>query len=171
MTSLVALSVSIGVLGGVATLLALYPPLQGIYQVWIGFIAWATFFAVGGNTAAVKTTIVAGIWGVICAYVAVLVIAAVPIEGLGILWPAIVVAVTVIILCLGAHVEALSNIPAGVYGYAATAGFTLVGGKLSTEALTTFDAGNPLIVAIVSIVIGTIFGFVSGKLAGVLGKG
>jgi hypothetical protein len=170
MTSLVALSVSIGVLGGVATWLALVP-LSGLFHIWIGFVAWATFFATGGNQAALKTTIVSGIWGAVCAWVAGLVIAGVPMEGLGPVWPAIVVGVTVIILCLGAHVEALANIPAGVYGYAVTAALMLLANGLNMEALTGLSGGNPLIAAVVSIVIGAVFGFASGKLAGVLGKG
>ncbi|MGB8276173.1 MAG: DUF1097 domain-containing protein [Alphaproteobacteria bacterium] len=170
MTSLVALSISIGVLGAVATWLAL-GPLSAVYQVWIGFIAWATFFATGGNNAALKTTIVSGIWGAICAWVALLIIATVPVEGLGIVWPAIVVGVTVIVLCLGAHVEALANIPAGVYGYAATAGLTLLSNKLNVESLAAVGPDNPLVVAVISIIVGAVFGLLSGKLAGMLGKG
>lgn len=173
MTSLVALSVSIGVLAVVATWLAL-GPLAGIYIVWAGFIAWATYFATGGNNAALRTTIVCGIWGVICAWVAGLLLTKLNVALPANLWPAIVVGVTVLVLCLGAHVEALSNIPAAVYGYAATAAVMLMGGVLTAEgsgALTAADFSNPLITLSVSIVIGAIFGWASGKLAGALGKG
>jgi len=173
MTSLVALSVSIGVLGAVATWLAL-GPLAGFFLIWVGFIAWATFFATGGNNAALKTTIVCGIWGVICAWVAGLILTNVAVALPANAWPAIVVGVTVLVLCLGAHVEMLSNIPAAVYGYAATAALMLMGGALSTEgagALTAANFTNPLIIVSVSIVIGAVFGLLSGKLAGALGKG
>jgi len=84
------------------------------------------------------------------------------------IWGAIVVGVTVLILCLGAHVDALKNIPAGVYGYAATAG---VGLLMQGADVTAVGFNNPLIVVSVSIVIGAVFGLLSGKLAGVLGKG
>ena len=168
MTSLVALSISIGVLGGVATWVA-FSVLSGAYIVWIGFIAWATYFATGGNNAALKTTIVAGIWGAICAWVALLVVVNVPVDLPSNLWPAIVVGVTVLILCLGAHVEALSNIPAAVYGYAVTAGLFLT--KAAVDITSVDVTANPLIVAVISIVIGAIFGLLSGKLAGILGKG
>ncbi|HLF59151.1 MAG TPA: DUF1097 domain-containing protein [Alphaproteobacteria bacterium] len=167
MTSLVALSVSIGVLGAIATWLAL-GPLSGFYIVWVGFIAWATFFATGGNNEALKTTIVSGIWGAVCAWVALLVIGNVSIGLDTPIWGAIVVGVTVLILCLGAHVDALKNIPAGVYGYAATAG---VGLLMQGADVTAVGFNNPLIVVSVSIVIGAVFGLLSGKLAGVLGKG
>ena len=168
MTSLVALSVSIGVLGFVATWLAL-GPLAGIFVIWIGFVAWATYFATGGNNAALKTTIVCGIWGAICAWVAGLILANVAVELPANLWPAIVVGVTVLILCLGAHVEALSNIPAAVYGYATMAALML-SGAMDNAHLLAASFNNPLIVDVVSIIIGAIFGLLSGKLAGALGK-
>lgn len=166
MTSLVALSVSIGVLGAVATWLAL-GVLPEYLQIWVVFMGWATYFANGGDTAGLKTTIVSGIWGAICAWVAFLILGAVSIDLGPAIWPAIVVGVTVLILCLGAHVEALKNIPASVYGYAATAGI----GLLMTGAnATAADFSNPLILAAVSIIVGAVFGLLSSKLAGIIGK-
>lgn len=173
MTSLVALSISIGVLGGVATWLALGvlagPP--AIFLIWGAFIAWAAFFSNGGNNAALKTTIVCGIWGVICAWVAGLIIVNVPVNLPAALWPAIVVGVTVLVLCLGAHVEALSSIPTAVLGYAATAALMTSGGALDMAHLGAADFSNPLIVISVSLIVGAVFGLLSGKLAGALGKG
>lgn len=169
MTSLVALSISIGVLGGIATWLAL-SPLAGIFHIWIGFIGWATYFATGGNNESLKTTIVCGIWGAICAWVAGLVISGVPVDSLGTVWPAIVVGVTVLILCLGAHVQILSNIPASVYGYAVTAALMLLANGLNMTALTSPSAANPLVAAVISLIIGALFGIVSGKVAGALAK-
>jgi hypothetical protein len=167
MTSLVALSVSIGVLGAVATWLAL-GPLAAFLQIWVIFIAWATFFATGGNNDALKTTIVSGIWGAICAWVAFLILGSVAIDLGPAVWPAIVVGATVLVLCLGAHVDALKNIPASVYGYAAVAAVGLMGKDVSVTAM---NFSNPLILVAVSIIVGAVFGLVSGKLAGVLGKG
>jgi hypothetical protein len=170
MTSLVALSVSIAVLGAVATWLAL-GPLSGVFFIWGAFIAWAAFFSNGGNNAALKTTIVCGIWGVICAWVAGLILANVAVELPANLWPSIVVGVTVLVLCLGAHVEALASIPTAVLGYAATAAYMLVGGAMDMDHLAAANFSNPLIVISISIVVGAVFGLLSGKLAGALGKG
>ena len=170
MTSLVALSVSIAVLGAVATWLSL-SPLAGIYLIWAAFIGWAAFFANGGNNAALKTTIVCGIWGVICAWVAGLIIVNVPVDLPSNLWPAIVVGVTVLVLCLGAHVEMLSSIPTAVLGYAATAALMISGGAMDMDHLAAANFSNPLILISVSLVVGAIFGLLSGKLAGALGKG
>jgi hypothetical protein len=167
MTSLVALSVSIGVLGGVATWLAVgLMPEQ--LQIWAMFIAWATFFATGGTTEAAKNTVVCGIFGVILAWIAGLVIAGIPVALPMALWPAIVVAVTVFLLVAGAHVEWLSTIPASVYGYASCAAYMLLGNALNTDALLSPSFANPLILISVSIAVGTAFGWASGKLGAAL---
>lgn len=173
MTSLVSLSISIGVLGGIATFLALGPlapeGAAPFVHIWIIFIGWATYFATGGNNAALKTTIVCGIWGAVCAWIAGMVLVNVNLGLPGPLWAGIVVGATVLVLCLGAHVEMLSNIPASVYGYAATAALLLLAKGL--DSLTVVGIGNPLIVVSLSIAVGAVFGMLSGKLAGALGKG
>jgi hypothetical protein len=51
MTELLALSVSVAVLGGIWAFIAL-SPLVGFALVWVGFIAAGCFFAAGGDTKA-----------------------------------------------------------------------------------------------------------------------
>jgi hypothetical protein len=169
MTSLVALSISIGALGGVATWLAL-SPLSGFILIWVIFIAWATFFATGGNTEALKNTIVCGIFGVILAWIAGLIIVGVPVPALGAVWPAIVVAVTVFVIVAGAHVEWLSTIPANVLGYASAFAYMLEHDALNMDALTAAGFGNPLIIVSVSIAVGAAFGLLSARLGDTLTK-
>jgi hypothetical protein len=78
------------------------------------------------------------------------------------------VAVTVFFLVIVAGVNLLSVVPANVYGYAATAGYAL---STNTANLTTTpDLTNPVLLVALSVVIGTLFGAASGKLAGMLGK-
>ncbi len=171
MKSLTALSLSIGVLGGAATWLAL-GPLAGIILIWAVFVAWATFFAVGGDNNALVNTIVCGIFGAICAWIAAFIILKVPMaESLGLpVWASIVVAITVFVMCLAANIPALATIPASVLGYAGTFAFLLqTPDKLSVENLmSSVPANNALITIAASLVIGAIFGMVSGKLAGAL---
>ncbi len=170
MKSLVALSVSIGVLGAVATWLALGPA-SGFILIWAVFVGWATFFAVGGDGPALTNTIVCGIFGAICAWVAALVILGVPMaDTLGLpVWAAIVVGVTVLIMCLAAHIPALSTIPASVLGYASTFAYLLqTPDKLSMDAITGANFNNALIVIAVSLAVGAIFGSLSGKLGAML---
>lgn len=169
MTSLVALSVSIGVLGGVATWIAV-GLLPDYLQIWAIFIGWATFFATGGNPEALKNTIVCGIFGVILAWIAGLLIAGVPIALPMALWPAIVVAVTVFVIVVAAQIEWLSTIPANVYGYASCAAYMLLTpGLLSTtDTLTSVSFENPLILISVSLAVGAAFGIISARVGELL---
>ena len=53
MNSLSALSVSIGVIAGLATFLAV-GPLSGVFLIWAATISWAAYFALGGTDEAAK---------------------------------------------------------------------------------------------------------------------
>ena len=175
MPQLAALSVSIAVLGAVWAFLAL-GPLGGFVLVWAGFVGWGCFFHSGGDDQALAKTIVGNIYGVVIAWIALLIIVNVQVAALGTVWPAIVVGVTVFFLVIVASIDKLSVVPANVYGYAATVAYALhqatdaeAGtGPLANLASASFQ--NPLVLLIVSMVIGALFGFVSGKLAGALTK-
>jgi hypothetical protein len=168
MTGLLPLMVSIGILAGVATWIFLS---AGVILIWAAFVAWACFFHSGGDEAALKSTIVCNIFGVICAWIAAIVILAIPLaETLTLpLWAAIVVAVTVAAYTIAANITLLSSIPATTYGYACTFAFLLqTPDKLSIDMLSSASLNNALIVVIVSMVIGALFGFATGKFATVL---
>jgi len=168
MSQLVALSLSIGVLGGIATFVFLQ--LLPSYLIWAAFIAWACYFHTGGDTAALKKTIICNIFGALCAWVAaVLLVSASP--G-GAVWAGIIVGVTVLVLCLAAHIPALATIPASVYGYASVFAFLLgnASTNLTKEALFSASPRNAFVAVAVSMVIGALFGLASGKVAGSLTK-
>jgi len=165
MSDLLALAVSVAVLGGIWAFLAL-GPLAGYALVWVGFIAAGCFFAAGGDTKALSKTIAGMIYGAVIAWIALLIIANVPMPALGTVWPAIVVGVTVFFLVIVASADLLSCVPANVYGYAALVGYALSAGKLA--ALTAADNSNPLFVTIVSVILGAVLGYLIGQLAGVL---
>lgn len=173
MKSLVALSVSIGVLGGIAAALCL-GPLSGMVLIWVVFIAWACFFAIGGDGKALQNTIVCSILGAIIAWVALLIILGIPLaNALSLpIWGGIVVGVTVLIMCLLAHIEFFSSIPSAVLGYASIAGYALQTPEaLTMGALTSGSFSNPLIIVVVSLIVGAILGMVSGKIGAALTKG
>jgi hypothetical protein len=165
MTELLALSVSVAVLGGIWAFIAL-GPLGGFALVWVGFIAAGCFFAAGADTKALSKTIVGMIYGAIVAWIALLIISKVPVPALGTVWPAIVVGVTVFFLVIVASADLLSCVPANVYGYAALVGYTLSTGKL--DALTAVDNSNPLFLIVLSSILGAALGYLMGQLAGVL---
>jgi Protein of unknown function (DUF1097) len=180
MPHLVALSSSIAVLGAVWAFFAL-GPLSGFLLVWAGFIAWGCFFHTGGDNKALIKTVAGNAYGAFVAWIALLIIVYIPIAGLGVVWPAIVVGVTVFCLVIVASVEPLSAVPANVYGYAALVGYSLhqpsapagaagqTGiGPLQNLGSVTF--ANPLILLIVSMVVGAILGYLSGQLTKLLTK-
>jgi hypothetical protein len=174
MPQLSALSLSIAVLGAIWAFLAL-GPLSGYVLVWAGFIAWGCFFHSGADNNALNKTIVGTSYGALIGWIALLIIVNVPVPALGVVWSAIVVGVTVFFLVIVASIKLLSVVPANVYGYAAIVGYSLH--QPSTppstgplQNLTAASFANPLILLIVSLVIGALFGFASNKLSGVLPK-
>jgi hypothetical protein len=179
MPQLTALSTSIAVLGAIWAYVAL-GPLSGFVLVWAGFIAWGCFFHCGGDDKALVKTIVGTAYGAIVAWIAFLIIVHVPLPGLGVIWPAIVVGVTVFFLVIVASVDALSVVPANVYGYAALVAYSLhqasapgAEGQMGTgplQNLTSASFANPLVLLIVSLVIGAVFGYASSQLSKALAK-
>lgn len=158
MSGLVALSLSIGVLGGVATWLS-FGLLAGMVVIWAIFIAWGSYFHNGADSAALKNTIVCGIFGAVMAGIAFAMIDLVPLGAT--LTAPVWVAVTVFILVFASQVPALSVVPTLVYGYAATVAYVMgVGGDT-----TAMDLSNPVVVISLSIIVGTVFGLLSGKLS------
>lgn len=165
MSQLVALSLSIGVLGGIATFIFLQ--FMPNYLIWAAFIAWACYFHTGGNNEALKKTITCNIFGAACAWVAALLLTSAP---AGAAMAGFIVGATVLVLCLAAHVSALSTIPASVYGYASVFAFLLGKGGLTKEALLSASPANALVAVAASMVVGAIFGLLSGKMAAALTK-
>jgi hypothetical protein len=165
MSELVALSVSVAVLGGIWAFIAL-GLIAGYALVWVGFVAAGCFFAAGGDTKALTKTIVGMIYGAIVAWIALLIIVNVSVPLPSAIWPAIVVGVTVFFLVIVASIDPLSAVPANVYGYAVLVGYTLEGKH--TDALTAANNTNPLFVIIVSSILGAVLGYLMGQLSGVL---
>lgn len=174
MKSLLALSVSIGVLGAIWAFLAL-GPLSGFVLVWAGFIAWGCFFHSGGDDAAFKKTIVGTVYGALVAWIALIIIVNVPVPALGTIWPALVVGVTVFLLVIVASVDVLSSVPANVYGYAALVAYSLSVPSSAPSSgpmqnLMSASFANPLVLLIVSLIVGACFGYASGWLSKKLTK-
>jgi hypothetical protein len=174
MSQLSALSLSIAVLGAVWAYLAL-GPLSGFVLVWAGFIAWGCYFHTGANSNALTKTIVGTVYGAIIGWIALLIIVNVAVPALGVVWPALVVGFTVFFLVIVASISVLSVVPANVYGFAAIVAYSLhqpsaapATGPL--QNLTAASFANPLILLIVSLVVGALFGYASNQLTGVLAK-
>ena len=87
MKQLVALSLSIAILGAIWAYLAL-GPLSGYVLVWAGFIAWGCYFHSGKS---LPKTIAGTAYGAFIGWIALLIIVNVPMPSLGTAFPAIVV--------------------------------------------------------------------------------
>ena len=167
MSKLTALAVSIAILGGVWAYLALNP-LASLALVWVGFIAWGCFFHTGGDSAALQKTIAGMSYGAVIAGIALYLVSSGLLGALGVLAAPVIIAVTVFFLVIVGGINLLSVVPANVYGYAATAGLALTANTAGNVAATNFT--NPVLLVIVSVILGALFGLASGKLAGALSK-
>lgn len=86
----------------------------------------------------------------------------------GAVGPAIYIAVTVFLLVIVARFEWLSVVPANVYGYAETAAYGLQ--TANAASTTAVSLANPVVIIIISTVLGAIFGLVSAKVAAAIEK-
>ena len=165
-----ALGVSIALVAVLWTWLVLAGPLNGIALVWAGFIAWGAYFTVGKD--ALGKTIAATIFGSFMAIVAVYILALTD-DYLGQLAAPVAVGITVYVLTA---VPKLNNIPANVFGYAATFGWLLTE-LIALEAALASDGGtviqlgmgHPFVLMAISFIGGAIMAKISEVLAGKLG--
>ena len=167
MSANTALAVSVGVLGAIATWLFL-GPLGGALAIWAAFIAWGCFFHCGGKEQGLQSAILNNAAGAIIAGITLLVATRAGLaDSLGLpVWAAICVGVGVAAMVLLANVPVFSAIPAQVYGFASVVAYALMGN--ATGSLTAVSLENPVIVVILSMIVGAIFGYVSERLAGML---
>ena len=157
-----ALAISIGALAAVATWVCLGNG-AGL-QVWALFIGWGAFYHSGGKTAALTKNSINHIWGVVVAAITLFIVGTV--AG-SVVVTSVIVGLSVVVLVLGAHLPALSTIPAGVYGYASTAAGTLLTGVALTD---TAALGKAAAMIAVSLILGSVFGLVSEMVGGALAK-
>ena len=156
-----ALGVSLGICALVWTYIAVFV-LGDYVQVWAGFIAWGAYFTVGKD--ALKKTISATIFGAVLAGIAVLLHTYIGMLG-DFAWP---VAVGITVWGLTA-VPKFSDIPANVFGYAATFGFMLLTNSADMYSISSVAVSNPVITSSISFILGAAAGMISEKVAGMLG--
>ena len=155
MTSLLALSLSIGVLAVAATWLVLGTLPAFNVQIWQVFIAWACFFHSGGKTDGLKKTVICMVFGAVDGMLTVMLIG--QLGALGALAAPVAVGLGAAVIVLAAHIRLLAMVPASVYGFASMAGLILLKGPTPVEALVP---------TIGAILIGALSGWVSEWLAG-----
>ncbi len=167
MSTNTALAISVGVLGAIATWLFL-GPLGGALAIWAAFIAWGCFFHCGGKEHGLQSAILCNAAGAIIAGLTLIVATKAGLaDRLGLpVWAAICVGIGVAAMVLLANIPLFATIPAQVYGFASVVAYTLM--KDAAGSLMAPTLENPVVVVILSMIIGAIFGYVSEKVAGML---
>ncbi|MGH8779877.1 DUF1097 domain-containing protein [Paraburkholderia sp.] len=153
-----AYTVSIGVLAVVDTWITatIFP-----IPVWVTFIAWASFFVLGGGTAGFVKSVASNLTGLAISSLTLLGIATTSNTALAI---AICVGIGSAAMVQASKIKLLDVLPAIVWGFASTVGTTVATGK----PITTPGLANPALVAAAALVTGAVFGFVSERLGNAL---
>src|ERR1700682_771458 len=158
MDSRSALTLSIGVLGGLAA--ALTAKVITV-PIWVVFLTWASFVVVGGGFAAWVRSLSSNIVGVIIASASLY---AAHLLG-GSLWAtAVAVGIGSAVMVQASWVSLFSTTPAVVVGFASTV--STVAGTGHDITVTTIS--HPGLVAACACVLGAAFGLVSEYVAKVL---
>jgi hypothetical protein len=167
MSANTALAISVGVLGAIATWLFL-GPLGGVLAIWAAFIAWGCFFHCGGGETGLQSAILGNIAGAIVAGITLWVATQTGVaDSIGLpIWAGICVGVGVAAMVLLANIPIFAAIPAQVYGFASVVALTLLGN--AAASLTAASMANPVVVIILSMIVGAILGWISEKVAGML---
>ena len=158
MSKFVALTLVIGVLALIDTWLFLTPLANMHLFVWMSFIAWGVHFMAGGKMGGVKASALSMSFGAVVGMCAALAIA--QMSGLGQLAAPLAVGVGAALIVVASKVPLLAAIPAGFYGFACI--FAVMG--------PTLEPAAAIVPTVVSILIGSAFGYVSEMLTDALAK-
>lgn len=151
MRKLDAYSISIGVLGAIDTYLT---ATLILVPVWVTFIAWASFFILGGKRSGLTQSIASNLTGIAIASITLLAIA---ILNGNPLIAAICVGIGSAAMVQASKIPLLRAIPAIVWGFASTVGTSVATGM----PITTAGLNNPGIVAAAAMILGGLFGYLS----------
>jgi hypothetical protein len=158
MKKIEALTVSIGVLAVADTYITatVFP-----VPVWVTFIAWASFFVVGGGSGGFVRSVASNLIGLLIASLSLLAIASTAPTPLA---TAICVGLGSAAMVQASKLKLLNILPAVVWGFASTVGTSVATG----QAITTPGIHNPALVAAAALITGALFGIVSEVLGEVL---
>ncbi|UXA18028.1 DUF1097 domain-containing protein [Mycobacterium sp. SMC-4] len=151
MDSRSALTLSIGVLGGVAVA---FTATVVTVPIWVVFLAWASFFFVGGGPMGWVRSVSSNLVGVLIASASLY---AAHLLGGGLTATAVAVGVGSALMVQASWVPLLSTTPAVVVGFASTVSTVAGTGNL----VTATSISHPGLVAACACVLGATFGIVS----------
>ncbi|WP_163887900.1 DUF1097 domain-containing protein [Mycolicibacterium hippocampi] len=150
MSKATALSISVGVLGMVSTLMT---ATVWNLPVWVLFLAWASFFFVGSGTSGLAKSVACNWAGIAIATCTLLAVQ----NATGALWLSIAVGLGSFAMVQASRLAWISATPAIVFGFAMTVGTIAATGHSITET----GVSNPALIAAVTALVGALFGVVS----------
>jgi hypothetical protein len=146
-----AMSLSIGALGGLDTYLtATIIPLP----VWVTFIAWASFFILGGGKSGLVQSIACNLLGIAISSLTLLASLLMPGSTV---FLAICVGVGSAAMVQASKIALFAPTPAVVWGFASTVG-TMIATGVPIQHL---GFTNPALIAAAAMILGALFGFAS----------
>lgn len=144
--------------------------------VWAAVIAWGCFFHVGGDTNAVRITVVGNCLGIVTAWTAGILLTLNPDMVQPPIWAGLVVGLLTFVMVFTGHQLAVRLgltilvIPASFYGAAATFAYLVqTPGRLTLNALFSVSFDNALIALPISMFIGALLGLATAKMTAALG--
>lgn len=159
MSKATALSISVGVLGMVSTLMT-----ATIWNlpVWVLFLAWASFFFVGSGMSGLLKSVACNWTGIVIAACTLLAV-----QGTtGALWLSVAVGLGSFAMVQVSRLPWISATPAIVFGFAMTVGTIAATGK----PITDLGFSNPALVAATTALVGAAFGVASEYGAVLVGR-
>ncbi|MGE7991146.1 DUF1097 domain-containing protein [Pseudomonas sp. NPDC089554] len=167
MPTVLATAIGVGIMGGVAAWLFLS---VGTLLIWAAFVAWASYFAIGGDRTAIGLNLTSNAFGVAVAWLVALLALANPFDALPApVWVGILVSLSVLLYILASPIPAFSSVPAVTLGYATTFAFlSQTPGAFTYPALLSISLHNALLIVLLSMSLGTGFAVASARLSSTL---
>jgi hypothetical protein len=160
MSKVTALSISVGVFGLLSTLMtATIWPLP----VWVLFLAWASFFFIGGGWTGLVKSVACNWTGILIATATLLSVHTMS----GGIWLSVAVGVGSFAMVQASRLPWISAAPAIVFGFAMTVGTMAATGNPITAA----GLSHPALVAAITALVGAGFGLASELGAAALSRG
>jgi len=159
MSKVTALSISVGVLGMVSTLIT---ATVWNLPVWVLFFAWASFFFVGSGFSGLLTSVACNWAGIAIATAALLSVQ----DTSSALLLSIAVGVGSFAMVQVSRLPWISATPAIVFGFAMTVGTIAATGN----GITTPGVSNPALIAATTALVGAGFGVASEFGAAIIGR-
>lgn len=157
-------AVSIGAVGGLAAFLSSGPAAPLGAQLFIVLIGWAGYSRFGDKLAGLKQALAHLLLGAAFAALALVLVTQLPYgETLGAAaWTAVVAALTLGALAYAASLPGLGAFAVALLGYVAPLAAAAIGGA---DKIVALAPDNALLIAVLSLVVGALFGCVADALA------